>query len=264
MVTKILGRPLSNTAPAIGQVLKWNGTEWIPSNESGGNATTYTAIGGIQLNGTTFSALHETPIWNASKLVGRDMMTTQPAVGQVLKWGGGAWYPANDSVATGVINNTGGPSTTVSKPSVIYFNQTSSIGLGNPNINTLFLPGLDNQSFTLAHNSRIVFHTVIFAMLNEANLFTGNMAVWAIIDILNSNNVMVARATSEANLTQRFGQSMVSAGIGTLPAGTYHTQVTLNRGPGAPSIHTYINGTMGLSPTITRQGGQMIIEIFPD
>ncbi len=42
MVTKILGRPLSNTAPAIGQILKWNGTEWVPSNESSGTGGTNT------------------------------------------------------------------------------------------------------------------------------------------------------------------------------------------------------------------------------
>ncbi|MBL0274120.1 MAG: hypothetical protein IPQ06_13875 [Chitinophagaceae bacterium] len=51
MVSKILGRPLSNTVPNIGQILKWNGTDWSPSNESGntGNATTYTAGLGLSL-----------------------------------------------------------------------------------------------------------------------------------------------------------------------------------------------------------------------
>ena len=33
-VQKINGKPVSCNAPAVGQVLKWNGTEWIPSNDN--------------------------------------------------------------------------------------------------------------------------------------------------------------------------------------------------------------------------------------
>ena len=102
MVAKILGRPLSNTAPAIGQILKWNGTEWIPANESAGagNGTTYTAGLGLTLSGSEFSAAASTPMWNAFQILGRDIMTTPPTVGQVLKWGGGAWVPADDNVGS--------------------------------------------------------------------------------------------------------------------------------------------------------------------
>jgi hypothetical protein len=107
MVRKILGRLLSNTPPLIGQILKWNGNEWSPSNDStgSGNTGTYTAGPGLNLTGTMFSANAADPMWNASKLLGRDMLTTQPAVGQVLKWGGGAWYPADDAVGTGGTGN---------------------------------------------------------------------------------------------------------------------------------------------------------------
>lgn len=37
MVSKILNRPLSNTPPLTGQVIKWNGTEWVPSEDIAGN-----------------------------------------------------------------------------------------------------------------------------------------------------------------------------------------------------------------------------------
>ncbi len=102
MVAKILGRPLSNTPPQIGQILKWNGTEWAPStDESGsGSGTAYTAGIGISINSTQINALNTTAIWNANQIVGRDVMTTAPNVGQVLKWGGGSWYPADDNVGT--------------------------------------------------------------------------------------------------------------------------------------------------------------------
>jgi len=33
-VNGLVGRPLSNTSPAIGQILRWNGTVWEPANEN--------------------------------------------------------------------------------------------------------------------------------------------------------------------------------------------------------------------------------------
>ena len=46
-VQKILGRPLANTAPAIGQVLKWNGTEWEPADDNS-TTTSTTSMAPIQ------------------------------------------------------------------------------------------------------------------------------------------------------------------------------------------------------------------------
>jgi hypothetical protein len=130
MVAKILGRPLSNTAPVIGQVLKWNGTEWVPSNESGnaGNATTYTAGLGLTLTGSEFSAAATTPMWNAFQILGRDIMTTAPTVGQVLKWGGGAWVPSDDNVGTGGTGNSWN-----SNGNNISNTNAGNVGIGNNN-----------------------------------------------------------------------------------------------------------------------------------
>ncbi len=130
MVTKLLNRPLSNTPPLIGQILKWNGTEWSPSNESGnaGNATTYTAGLGLSLTGSEFSAAATTPMWNAFQILGRDIMTTAPAVGQVLKWGGGAWAPADDNVGTGGTGNGWN-----SNGNNISNSNTGNVGIGNNN-----------------------------------------------------------------------------------------------------------------------------------
>lgn len=50
-VEKLQGYDVSTTAPSNGQVLKWNGTEWAPANESGsGNAWLLTGNSGTNAN----------------------------------------------------------------------------------------------------------------------------------------------------------------------------------------------------------------------
>lgn len=130
MVTKLLNRPLSNTAPTIGQILKWNGTEWLPSNESGGtgNSNTYTAGLGINITGNEISSMASAPLWNANKIVGLDILTTPPVAGQVLKFGGGSWYPADDNVGAGGTGNGWN-----SNANNISNTNTGNVGIGNNN-----------------------------------------------------------------------------------------------------------------------------------
>jgi hypothetical protein len=47
------GRRVSVSVPVTGQVLKWDGSQWIPQNDAGG--ATYSAGSGLTLTGTTFS-----------------------------------------------------------------------------------------------------------------------------------------------------------------------------------------------------------------
>lgn len=386
MVRQILGRPLSSIAPVIGQVLKWNGTEWVPSNETtgSGNGTTYTGGLGIIINGTEISTIPNEAIWNASKLVGRDMMTTQPTVGQVLKWSGFVWYPANDSIGSSGVNNPGSwknngtnisntntgnvgigtpnpnaplgfpatlgkkitlypgptgdvgfgvagnrlqiytdnpnadvaigydaagtfnerlavkangaiaisgnagqsgqvltsngagsaptwnqPSSTGSKPSVLYYNQSNMVNMYNQNVNIAPIVGLDNQVFALLQSSRIVFHTVISTKLFSLDFHPVNpTGIRLVVEILNASNIPVARSTSSAWLVQDVQLDINSTGIGILPAGTYHTKVIFYRQAAGGKIDIIMNG-LGEYPfpdggRIPHQGGQMIIEIFPD
>jgi hypothetical protein len=46
-------RPVSTGAPSLNQVLKWDGTTWVPAADAN---TTYTAGSGLSLTGTQFSA----------------------------------------------------------------------------------------------------------------------------------------------------------------------------------------------------------------
>jgi len=104
-----------------GQVLKWNGTEWLPANDVGGgtgdNWGTQTAQTGSALtgNGTAGSPLN---------------IAQQGATnGQVLKWNGTAWLPASDTdtdtntdsqtltISGNTVSITGGNSITLPTPS---------------------------------------------------------------------------------------------------------------------------------------------------
>ena len=79
------------TGVSTGQILKYNGTNWIPSNDEG---TTYTAGDGLQLTGTEFSLDA-----NINDL--NDVDPSGVQIGQVLKWSGTEWLPANDDSGGG-------------------------------------------------------------------------------------------------------------------------------------------------------------------
>ncbi len=78
---------VSSNTPNNGQILSWNGTNWVPAND---NNTTYVAGNGLDLSGTTFSL-------NSSidNLTDVDVSTNPPANGQALGWNGTNWVPVN-------------------------------------------------------------------------------------------------------------------------------------------------------------------------
>ena len=86
---------VSTTVPTTGQVLSWNGSNWVPADD---NNTTYTAGTGLDLTGTIFSLNS-----GINNLTDVDVSTTAPMNGQVLSWNGSNWVPADDNTGT---NNT--------------------------------------------------------------------------------------------------------------------------------------------------------------
>lgn len=159
-VNKILNRPLSTTAPAPGQVLKWNGAEWTPADDIGGttnNNTTLTPGLGITITNNEVSAAASAPIWNAFQLLGRDMVTTAPAVGQVLKWAGGAWIPADDNVGTSAAPAPASPVQTLFKE--VTSSATNATGEVSYQAVKPF-PGLDHQ-LVLTKRSRLIISAVV-------------------------------------------------------------------------------------------------------
>ncbi len=143
-VIKIAGRPVSGISPQTGDALIWNGVAWEPAPEkAAGNGTNYIAGLGLALNGNILSALKDDPIWNAAKIVGRDVSTNPPTVGQVLKWAGGAWVPADE--------NSGNSATgwSLNGNNLINTN-TGNVVIGNPTSNsTLSFPATLGKKITL-------------------------------------------------------------------------------------------------------------------
>ncbi|MCD6013882.1 MAG: hypothetical protein K0Q79_3744 [Flavipsychrobacter sp.] len=85
---QLQGRPISTAMPATGHTLKWNGSSWMPSNDS---TTAFSAGTGLVLSGTTFHALNSMSMWNASLLQGRPVTAAPPSTGHILKWNGIRW-----------------------------------------------------------------------------------------------------------------------------------------------------------------------------
>lgn len=100
-----------NTA-STGQVLKWDGSEWAADTDEN---TTYTGTTSIQLVGNSITRAALTGDVSASQnsnnvtvtgLRGRNISTTAPTSGQILKWNGSDWSPADDDTGGGGGGNT--------------------------------------------------------------------------------------------------------------------------------------------------------------
>ena len=121
-VAGLQNRPVSATAPASGQVLGWNGAQWIPQTVAAGVSSTFGRTGAVtaqtgdysfsqisgaatvgqlpsaggDLNGTLTSA-------RVTGLQNRPVATTVPSIGQVLAWDGAQW--AASSAGSGAVSS---------------------------------------------------------------------------------------------------------------------------------------------------------------
>ncbi|MEO8596168.1 MAG: hypothetical protein ABI759_22810 [Candidatus Solibacter sp.] len=120
-VAKLQGRTVSSSAPASGNVLTWNGSQWVPQAPTGAVLSIYGRTGAVtaqsgdysfaQLSGTASSAQLPAAAGDVTgslasntvgKLQNRPMAAMAPAYGQVLAWDGAQWSPQTVSSGGGV------------------------------------------------------------------------------------------------------------------------------------------------------------------
>lgn len=88
---------IATTAPVTGGTITATGTIGLDIN-----STTLEVDGSDKLN-----AKNSSPIWNADKLQGKDVSSTAPTTGQVLKWNGSTWLPSTDATGSGTVTSVG-------------------------------------------------------------------------------------------------------------------------------------------------------------
>ncbi|WP_413568707.1 tail fiber domain-containing protein [Bdellovibrio sp. HCB117] len=152
-VAKIQNVTIANAAPSANQFFKFDGSQWIGSAIAISDVTNLSATLATYKTNASFNtavgsancAAHQTPYWNSvsssfqcqainvsvagdvsgtigavsvNKIKGVDIDTTGLTSGQVLKYDGTKWAPANDSNAGGTVTNiatgtglSGGPIT---------------------------------------------------------------------------------------------------------------------------------------------------------
>jgi len=90
------------TAPANSQYLKYNGTAWINSAIAYSEITSRPSLASVATSGSYNDLANKPTIPNdISDMVDVDTQSTPPATGQVLKWNGLNWVPANDIASGG-------------------------------------------------------------------------------------------------------------------------------------------------------------------
>jgi hypothetical protein len=169
-VEKIQNRNVATTAPTNGQVLKWNGSNWIPDTDltSGSPSNLVGDVTGSPTNN------------KVEKIQNRNVATTVPSNGQVLKWLNNQWTPSNENQTSGTWTESSNYQFNTNLGSVLIGTSTY------PSYNPKFLVK-GNSSFLNDNNFRI-FN--IFSQNNngQINVNSSSSNEYSIIGFFNNTN----------------------------------------------------------------------------
>ena len=178
----------TSAAPTSGQVLKWNGTNWVPANDIDTQLSLASAsigdLGDVDL--TTPPTTGQAIIWDGTSFVPGDSFSQSdfdtafgsksinslsdvdttsaaPTSGQVLKWNGTNWVPANDidtqlSLASASIDDLGDVDITSTAPTngqALVWDGTNFIP-GDVAVDTTFIGLTDSPASYTGNAGRVV------------------------------------------------------------------------------------------------------------
>lgn len=231
-----------------GQVIKWNAAQgkWLPANDSIG-----TGGGGSGDNWGSQTVQTDNSL-NGNGTSGNVLKIAQQgaAVGNVLKWNGTSWIPANDSLGVGGSGDNWG-SQTVQTDNTLTGNGTSGNtlkiaqqGAANGNVikwnGTTWQPSTDNDAQTLSING----NTLSISGGNSVTIPTsggggGAISDYAVYVESASSGGNPSTTLADANWTSRqlnnteieVGSAITRSGSNiTLQAGTYNIVAFANWG----------------------------------
>ncbi len=224
---------LAKQNATLGQALLWNGSTWAPGNVAGGSGDdwgTQTAVTGAALtgNGTAANPLN--------------LAKQGAAAGQVLKWNGTAWVPAEDQVGTGGGNNNtytegDGISITGVAPNLVINNTGDADADPSNELQKISLVG--NQ-LTLSNTGG----TVTLPSGGSNNTYTAGTG----ISIGGTAPNLVINNTGDVSNTNEL-QTISLAG----------SNLSLSNGGGTVTLPVAVTYTAGTAVSITGSGSNLVI-----
>jgi hypothetical protein len=210
-VVGIQGDAISSTPPADGEILKWNAgaSQWQPSVDAGGDDWGSQVVQtNARLTGAGTAA---SPL---------DIAQQGASSGQVLKWNGTSWAPANDAGGANVLDDLTDVNTSgVTDGQVIKYdalsgewlpadddggsdNQTLSVGAGTPTTSIIQLTGSSND-ITLQAGSNVTLseagNTITIASTDNDTWQPNTQAQAGYVSAGGANNNMVWKTDGSGN-----------------------------------------------------------------